>query len=223
MSEKLKIDLPIISQKVLKDEPAPAPAPAAEPSGLTEKTPRPEKLPSVTYKIKPPISDHAVYLTISDIEVNGERRPFEVFANCKDMDHFQWITALMLTVSGLFRKGGDATFIIDELKSVTDPNGGYILKGGKFMPSLVAHIGHKIEDHMKGLGMIDAPEMSETTKAILAEKKAELAASEKADESENAGGDYPANATVCPKCSTKAVVTMDGCGVCLECGDSKCL
>jgi len=229
MTAKLKIDQPIIAQAVLKKSSAneeAAPAPVAAPGGLNEKTERPEFLPSTSYKIKPPLSEHAMYITISDIVMNEgteheERRPFEIFLNSKDMDNYQWITAQMLLISALFRKGGDVTFIIDELKSVKDPNGGYFMKGGVFMPSLVAHIGSIIEKHMKGLGLIADTGMSDEQMAIVNQKREQLMGEESKTESAE-DNDYPANATVCPKCSVKAVVIMDGCGVCLECGDSKC-
>lgn len=230
MTAKLKIDQPIIAQAVKKnsanDAAAPAPAPAA-PGGLTEKTERPDFLPSTSYKIKPPLSEHAMYITISDIVMNEgtdheERRPFEIFLNSKDMDNYQWITAQMLLISALFRKGGDVTFIIDELKSVRDPNGGYYMKGGIFMNSLVAHIGSIIERHMKGLGLISDPGMPDERKAMIAEKKAQLMGEESTAEPEEDDGGFPPGATLCPKCSTKAVVIMDGCETCLSCGNSKC-
>ena len=94
-----------------------------------------------TYKIKTPVSDHAMYVTINDIVLNEgtpheQRRPFEVFINSKNLDHFQWIVALTRVISAVFRKGGDTTFLVDELKAVFDPKGGYWQPGGKFMPSI---------------------------------------------------------------------------------------
>jgi len=138
------------------------------------------------------------------------------------MEHFQWVIALTRVVSAVFRKGGDVTFLVEELRSVYDPNGGYFKKGGVFMPSLVAEIGAVIEKHLKAIGLIESEEMSEVTKRILAEKRAEFEASHTTATNDDKAGDYPPNATMCGKCSTKAVIVMDGCATCLSCGDSKC-
>ena len=126
---------------------------------MHEKLERPEMLIGSTYKIKTPLSEHALYVTINDIVLNPEtpyekRRPFEIFINSKNMDHFQWIVALTRIISAVFRKGGDATFLVEELRSVFDPQGGYFKRGGKYTPSLVAEIGDAIEAHMKIIGMI---------------------------------------------------------------------
>jgi len=121
---------------------------------MHEQVERPEMLVGSTYKIKTPLSEHALYVTINDIVLNEGtehelRRPFEVFINSKNMEHFQWIVALTLIISAVFRKGGDVTFLVHELRSVFDPRGGYFKKGGKYMPSLVAEIGDAIESHMQ--------------------------------------------------------------------------
>lgn len=113
---------------------------------MHEKVKRPELLVGSTYKIKTPNSEHAFYVTINDIVLNQgseheQRRPFEVFINSKNMEHYQWIAALTLIISAVFRKGGDCTFLVEELKSVFDPKGGYFKQGGQWMPSLVAEIG----------------------------------------------------------------------------------
>lgn len=190
---------------------------------------RPERLVGSTYKVKTPMSEHALYITINDVVLNEGtehevRRPFEVFINSKNMEHFQWVVALTRLISAVFRKGGDATFLVEELKAVFDPKGGYFKKGGVFMPSIVAEIGYAIEDHMKTIGMIHSG-LDEHQKKFIAEKRKELenASAKKteaaADDSEAA---YPPSATLCMKCSTKAVVLMDGCMTCLSCGDSKC-
>jgi len=128
---------------------------------MHEKLERPELLLGSTYKIKTPQSEHALYVTINDILLNQGtehemRRPYEIFINSKNMDHFQWIVALTRIISAVFRKGGDVTFLVDELRSVFDPHGGYFKKGGKYKPSLVAEIGDAIECHMKIIGMIKA-------------------------------------------------------------------
>src|SRR5256714_601960 len=110
---------------------------------MHERLERPEVLIGSTYKIKTPISDHAMYVTINDIVLNEgteyeQRRPFEVFINSKNLDHFQWIVALTRIISAVFRKGGDVTFLVDELKAVFDPRGGYWQPGGEFMPPIIA-------------------------------------------------------------------------------------
>lgn len=222
----VKIDKKIVGFRVTKGD-TPAPSPAAQvpkPVEMNENIERPEFLLGTTYKIKPPVSEHAMYITINDIILNEGtdhevRRPYEVFINSKSMEHFQWVIALTRVISAVFRKGGDVTFLVEELRSVYDPNGGYFKKGGVFMPSLVAEIGSVIEKHMKAIGLIESEEMSELTKRILAEKKAEY---ESREQKSDNGNDYPAGATVCPKCQTKAVIIMDGCKTCLACGESKC-
>ncbi len=202
---------------------------APELQQMTEHLERPERLIGSTYKIKTPLSEHAMYITVNDIVLNEDtedevRRPFEVFINSKNMEHFQWVVALTRLISAIFRKGGDATFMVEELKAVFDPKGGYFKKGGVFMPSIVAEIGHAIEDHMKHIGMINN-ELDDHQKAFIETKKQELAGVSEAsapEANEEASSEYPTSATVCAKCSTKAVVLMDGCMTCLSCGDSKC-
>jgi len=200
---------------------------------MHEKLQRPEMLVGSTYKIKTPLSEHALYVTINDIILNQgteheRRRPFEIFINSKNMDHFQWIVALTRIISAVFRKGGDATFLVEELHSVFDPRGGYFKKGGKYMPSLVAEIGDAIECHMKVIGMIKADELDDCVREHLQAKRAEYDSMTggKADESplleEQAASDFPPDAQLCQKCHTKAVIKMDGCMTCLNCGESKC-
>src|SRR5262249_25108872 len=126
---------------------------------MHEKVERPEVLVGSTYKIKTPISDHAMYVTINDIVLNEgteyeQRRPFEIFINSKNLDHFQWIVALTRIISAVFRKGGDVTFLVDELKAVFDPRGGYWQPGGKFMPSIIAELGYVIEKDLQTIGLI---------------------------------------------------------------------
>ncbi len=227
----VKISNKIVGYRVLKadagNEQAPAPVqPENKPVLMNENIERPDFLLGTTYKIKPPVAEHAMYITINDILLNEDtdhesRQPYEVFINSKSMEHFQWVIALTRVISAVFRKGGDVTFLVEELRSVYDPNGGYFKKGGVFMPSLVAEIGAVIEKHLKAIGLLESDEMSETTKRILAEKRAEFEASQAARNDESAA-EYPANATMCGKCNTKAVIVMDGCATCLSCGDSKC-
>jgi len=153
---------------------------------------------------------------------NELRRPFEIFINSKNMDHFQWIVALTRIISAVFRKGGDVTFLVDELRSVFDPRGGYFKKGGKYMPSLVAEIGDAIECHLRMIGLLKDEGLDEHQKKLIAEKKAQFEKAAKAATEADGGSDFPAGAQLCAKCSTKAVVKMDGCMTCLNCGDSKC-
>ena len=139
--------------------------PTADVIQMHERIERPEVLIGSTYKIKSPLFEHALYVTINDIVLNAgseheQRRPFEIFINSKNMDHFQWIVALTRIMSAVFRKGGDVTFLVDEMKAVFDPKGGYFKAGGVYMPSLVAELGAIVEDHLKSIGMMHDPEMS---------------------------------------------------------------
>jgi hypothetical protein len=265
----LKIEKHIVKYRVGKPEektPEVKPVVEARPSAkvirMTEEIQRPEMLIGSTYKIKTPVSDHAMYVTINDIVLNSGtehelRRPFEIFVNSKSMEHFQWIVALTRIMSAVFRKGGDVTFLVDEMKAVFDPRGGYFKAGGVYMPSLVAELGAIVEEHLKSIGMIHDPEMSAHQRAILAEKRAqyENRAKKNSDVSsspapakagEGRGGveashaalnepashedisvtgdgtSFPPSATLCHKCNTKALVIMDGCATCLNCGYSKC-
>ena len=205
-------------------------APVEEPQDkivqLHEKLQRPEMLIGSTYKVKTPLSEHDLYVTINDIVLNQGtenelRRPFEIFINSKNMDHFQWIVALTRIISAGFRKGGDVTFLVEELRSVFDPRGGYFKKGGKYMPSLVAEIGDAIECHMRMIGLLKDDCLDEHQQKLVAKKRAEFeAVSSAAGTSDN--GDFPEGAQLCAKCHTKAAVQMDGCLTCLNCGESKC-
>ena len=138
---------------------------------MTENVERPEMLVGSTYKVKTPISDHAMYVTINDIILNKDtdheiRRPFEIFINSKNLDHYQWIVALTRIISAVFRKGGDVTFLVDELKAVFDPRGGYWKPGGKFMPSIIAELGHVVEQHLQFIGLLKTTELDEHQKKI---------------------------------------------------------
>src|SRR5690349_23236996 len=156
---------------------AEAELPVADIIQMHEKVERPEVLIGSTYKIKSPLVEHAMYVTINDIVLNPGtehelRRPFEVFINSKNMDHFQWIVALTRIMSAVFRKGGDVTFLVEEMKAVFDPKGGYFKAGGVYMPSIVAELGAVIETHMKSIGLLHDPEMSPEQRALIAEKRA---------------------------------------------------
>lgn len=226
----VKIDKKIIGYRVMRDaanEAKAEPSSSPQPITMNENIERPDFLLGTTYKIKPPVAEHAMYITINDILLNEDtdhesRQPYEVFINSKSMEHFQWVIALTRVISAVFRKGGDVTFLVEELRSVYDPNGGYFKKGGVFMPSLVAEIGAVIEKHLKAIGLIESEEMSEMTRRILAEKRADFDARSDKATSHKESGDYPATSTLCGKCHTKAVIVMDGCNTCLACGDSKC-
>jgi hypothetical protein len=150
--------------------------PKAEVIQMHEKVERPDTLIGATYKIKSPLFEHALYVTINDIVLNRDteyelRRPFEVFINSKNMDHFQWIVALTRIMSAVFRKGGDVTFLVEELKAVFDPRGGYFKAGGVYMPSIVAELGAIIEQHLKSIGLMHDPEMSPEQRKLIAEKR----------------------------------------------------
>jgi len=196
---------------------------------MHESVQRPEMLIGSTYKIKTPMSEHALYVTINDMLLNEGteheiRRPFEIFINSKNMEHYQWVVALTLLISAVFRKGGDITFIVDELSAVFDPQGGYFKRGGKFMPSLVAEIGEVIEQHLKMIGMLPDDSLDEHQKKLIAEKRAQYEAKQQAtgETAAENDSDFPAGAQICKKCNTKAAIVMDGCLTCLNCGDSKC-
>ena len=236
--EKKIVDYSVVKAEEEKAPAAPVQAPAARERNteqakivqMHEKVERPETLIGNTYKIKTPVSEHAFYITINDILLNPgtpyeKRRPFEIFINSKNMDHYQWISGLTLIISAVFRKGGDVTFLVNELQSVFDPKGGYFKRGGKFMPSLVAEIGDAIESHLKMIGMIVDPGLDEHQQALVdqkrrefEEKQAQVPGSEAVEEA----SEFPEGAVLCAKCSTKAAVLMDGCMTCLNCGDSKC-
>ena len=222
----IKIDSKIVGYKIKKDEEA-EPVKGLSREVMHEEIKRPEELRGHTYKIKTPLSDHALYITVNNIVLNPETEheqeyPFEIFINSKNMEHFQWVLALTRVISAVFRKGGDATFMVEELKQVFDPQGGYFKKGGRFMPSLVAEIGEVLETHMKKCGLIESEELSPAHKALIDEKRAalETGAANAEDAAEVAG--YPPGAQLCKKCNTQAMVLMDGCMTCLSCGDSKC-
>jgi hypothetical protein len=167
-----------------------------------------------------------MYVTINDIVLNHGtehelRRPFEVFINSKSMDHFQWIVALTRIMSAVFRKGGDVTFLVEELKAVFDPRGGYWQPGGRFMPSIIAELGYVIEKHLQTIGLMPRPEMDPHRAQMIKEKKEEFEARNKQQDAFSRGH-FPEGAQLCAKCSTLAVIMMDGCMTCLSCGDSKC-
>lgn len=173
-------------------------------STLIERT---EALSGCTYKIKTPLSEHALYITINNIEVDGHLRPFELFINSKSMEHFQWIVAFTRIVSAIFRHGGEVNFLIDELRSVFDPKGGFFHRG-KYIPSLVAQIGDVLEQHLIHLGLyVKDTSLQEAAVSMIEEKLAKQAKQE-----------Y----LLCAKCNEVSVVITSGCATCLSCGASAC-
>jgi hypothetical protein len=240
----IKIDQKIVGYEVVNEEEEAAAKALAQAEQverskakiirMTEKVERPQGMESLegsTYKIKTPLDDHAMYVTINDIVLNlgtehEQRRPFEIFINSKNMDHFQWIVALTRLMSAVFRKGGDVTFLAEELQAVFDPKGGYFKPGGKFMPSIIAEIGAVIEHHLQKIGLMEKEELSEQQQLILDQKRAEAEAAQNGAAQKktlaDSNAEYPASATLCNKCHTKAVVIMDNCATCLSCGYSKC-
>ena len=223
----IKIEKKIVSYSVVdktdeqKDEKKEIPAEVVQ---IGEPLARPDKITGSTYKVKTPVTEHALYITINDVIMNEgtdqeHRRPFEIFVNSKNMEHFQWIVGLTRVMSAVFRKGGDLTFLIEELESVFDPNGGYYKKGGKYVPSLVAELGQVLEEHLKNIGMLKVSEPEAHQQQLIDDKKAEYL-KKNPDKLDDSG--FPKDAQLCNKCQTKAAIMMDGCLTCLNCGESKC-
>ncbi len=173
---------------------------------IVEPLGRPETLEGQTYKIKWPESEHAIYITINDVIMNGHRRPFEVFINSKNMEHFAWTVALTRMISAVFRRGGDVSFVVEELKAVFDPRGGAWIEG-KYIPSMLAAIGGVIERHMVAIGFI--------------EEGGHLKSDPHPNAEVVAVGERPRGGS-CPNCGQFAVQMVEGCKTCLECGHSKC-
>jgi ribonucleoside-diphosphate reductase alpha chain len=197
-----------ITGSVLSVAPTAAPAPAAPvvtPAPSQELLVRADKLVGATYKLRWPDSEHAMYVTINDIEQDGLRRPFEIFVNSKNLEHYAWVVALTRMISAVFRRGGEVAFVAEELKQVFDPRGGQFSKG-RYVPSLVAAIGDLIERHMIETGFLvrlDAP--------------AEYV-SHAAEQAAPTGHVGP----LCPRCSQPGLVKEEGCLSCMHCGWSKC-
>ncbi len=185
---------------------------------MTEPLERPTALPGSTYKLKWPESDHAIYITVNDIEQDGRKRPFEVFINSKNMEHYAWTVALTRMISAVFRRGGDVSFVVEELKAVFDPRGGYWM-GGRYVPSLLAAIGSVIERHMVSIGFLE--EVSESTgKQGPPGMTIDLADEDEVpDPLRDVVG---ASHKQCPQCGTPGVVHQEGCDTCLNCGWSRC-
>jgi ribonucleoside-diphosphate reductase alpha chain len=176
---------------------------------MTQPLDRPGVLPGSTYKVRWPESDHAIYITINDVIQDSRRRPFEVFINSKNMEHYAWTVALTRMISAVFRRGGDVSFVVEELKAVFDPRGGYWIDG-EYVPSLLAAIGDVIEKHLISIGFIANPDDTE-------EQAVEL---RKAAVMESGPGD--ARMRSCPRCSQPSLMRLEGCDTCTSCGFSKC-
>ena len=171
---------------------------------MTQPLDRPEVLIGQTYKIKWADLDHAFYITVNDIEKDGRRRPFEIFINSKNMEHYAWTVALTRMISAVFRRGGDVSFVVDELKAVFDPRGGQWMNA-RYVPSLMAAIGEVIERHLVAIGFM-------TPREAVAPDHAQAVAV-------NAEG---ASAHYCPRCGQPALVKVEGCDTCVSCGYSRC-
>ncbi|WP_373051303.1 TSCPD domain-containing protein, partial [Thalassovita aquimarina] len=172
---------------------------------MAEPLDRPQALEGHTYKLKWPDSEHAIYLTINDILIGGHRRPFEVFINSKNMEHYAWTLALTRMISAVFRRGGDVSFVVEELKAVFDPRGGAWMQG-KYIPSILAAIGGVIEQHLIRIGFIEGEGMGLKT-----DPKAEVIAV----------GETP-RGKPCPSCGQFEMRMVEGCMTCMSCGHSKC-
>lgn len=177
---------------------------------MHERVERPDRLEGHTYKIKSPLFEHALYVTINDIVLNQDtehelRRPYEIFVNSKNMEHFQWMVALTRIMSAVFRKGGDVTFLVEELKAVFDPRGGAWMEG-RYVPSLLAAIGGVIERHMIEIGFLQ-PQQGDASMAAGARRLA-------APPSAGLGQ--------CPRCGSLSLLRQEGCDLCTACGYSHC-
>ena len=171
---------------------------------MSEPLDRPEELEGSTYKIKWPDSEHALYITINDLVVGGHRRPFEVFINSKNMEHFAWTVALTRMISAVFRRGGDVSFVVEELKAVFDPRGGAWMSG-KYIPSILAAIGGVIEQHLIATGFIEGEGMGLKT-----------------DPQANVVGLEKPRGKACSSCGQYDLRMVEGCMTCGSCGHSKC-
>ena len=190
-----------ITGSVLEVKPAEAPKPVA--SNVIELAQRSEKLSGATYKLRWPDSEHAMYVTINDVEINGRHTPFEIFVNSKNLEHYAWVVALTRMISAVFRRGGEVAFVAEELKQVFDPRGGQ-WSNGHYVPSLVAAIGDIIERHMLETGFMTAREKPSGKAEILSAPTATLAG------------------PICPQCSQPGLLKEAGCLTCRHCGWSKC-
>ncbi|MEO0773255.1 MAG: adenosylcobalamin-dependent ribonucleoside-diphosphate reductase [Pseudomonadota bacterium] len=180
------------------------PAEGGEVVYMSEPLDRPNELEGATYKLKWPDSNHAIYITVNDIVLNGHRRPFEVFINSKNMEHYAWTLALTRMISAVFRRGGDVSFVVEELKAVFDPRGGAWMNG-KYIPSTIAAIGGVLEQHMISIGFLAGEGLG-----LKEDPKAQVV-------NLNDG-----RGQACPACGDFAMRMVEGCMTCASCGHSKC-
>src|SRR5215472_7280594 len=200
---------PVAQAELPLPRPQPKPADVYEAGGvvyMTQPLSRPEALPGRTYKIRWPAADHAIYITINDIVQDGRRRPFEIFINSKSMEHYAWTVGLTRMISAVFRRGGDVSFVVEEMKAVFDPRGGAWM-GGRYVPSLLAAIGDVIEQHMVDIGFLPPRQQN----PALVEKRAVA----------NLPGENR-RMPQCPKCGEAALIRIENCDQCTSCGYSKC-
>ena len=213
-------------EEIEPELPLEAPTKSAKPKDLGDAGPitqlfapldRPEALPGSTYKVNWPESDHAIYITLNDlIDDQGRRRPFEVFINSKNTEHYAWTVALTRMISAVFRRGGDVSFVVEELKAVFDPRGGHWM-GGRYVPSLLAAIGGVIEQHMIAVGFLKGSgELADDHQA-----EAQVVNMNRAVQDND---DKPTHSPfrTCPKCSQPSLIRQEGCDSCSSCGYSKC-
>lgn len=203
-----------------------ATSPASGVVYMTKPLERDAALEGFTYKIKWPASPHALYVTINDIERDGRRRPFEIFINTKNLEHYAWTVALTRMISAVFRRGGDVTFVAEELKAVFDPEGGRWM-GGRYVPSLLAAIGDVIEEHMIRIGFL-VPQTEPQLKTGEAARRPAVAGARPRESGEHdpAAGqgstpDVPLGRT-CPRCGSRSLYRVEGCWTCAECLYSHC-
>lgn len=202
----LSVDTPK-KEEPKKDAPVAAPVPGRP---MAEPIARPEEVHGSTYKVKWPGNEHALYITVNDIVADGQRRPFEVFINSKNPEHFAWTVALTRMISAVFRRGGDVTFVVGELKAVFDPRGGAWVKGS-YVPSVIAMIGATIERHMVSIGYVGSD-------VSIAPSTAE----DDDDLAEAVLGEEKPLGRPCSACGQYTVQKVNGCDTCMSCGDSKC-
>ncbi len=208
-----------------KDEKTPEADRGAEVVYLSEPLDRPQALEGATYKLKWPDSEHAIYITINDIVQSGHRRPFEVFINSKNMEHYAWTVALTRMISAVFRRGGDVSFVVEELKAVFDPRGGAWM-AGRYIPSILAAIGGVIERHMivigflagEGLGLKSDPK----AQAMAVGEAPRETSGQRAAARETPGQRAAARGPACPACGQFGMQMIEGCMTCPNCGHSKC-
>ncbi len=183
---------------------------------MTKPLGRPEELPGATYKLRWPESEHAIYITINDILKDGRVRPFEMFINSKNMEHYAWTVALTRMISAVFRRGGDVSFVVDELKAIFDPRGGQWI-GKRYVPSIIAAIGGVIERHLIEIGFMPASD-TDSPAALALRKAVGGEAPLGGDPAEGGASRLP----YCPKCALPGLIHQEGCDLCPSCGYSKC-